>query len=101
MDLSFFAQVTALAALAVVVVQQILKARIVPIAFANRYPVFTNIILSVIAAIVVSWKTAVTITTWQGWVVYSALISVVAAITYNNTIRHATEIRETEGTGRS
>lgn len=97
MDLAYFAQVTGLAALAVVVVQQILKARIVPVVFANRAPVLTNVLLSIVASVVVSWQTALTITTPAGWLAYTLLVSVVSAITYNNTIRNSAAIRSTEG----
>ena len=97
MDLAYFAQVTGLAALAVVVVQQILKARIVPLSFANRAPVLTNVVLSFIASLVVTWETALTLTTPAGWVAYVLLVSVVSAITYNNTIRNSSTIRATEG----
>lgn len=86
--MEYFAQVTALAALAVVVVQQILKLNAVPVYFANKYPVLTNITLSVIASIVVQWQTAVNLVTWIDWVVYVATISVVSAITYNMTLRN-------------
>jgi hypothetical protein len=89
MDL--FNEYTALAALAVVAVQQILKLNVIPVYFANRFPIITNILLSIVAAIVVNWKTVVTLTTWTDWVVQVAVIGVVAAITYNSTLRNSAD----------
>lgn len=87
--MEYFTQVTALAALAVVAVQQILKLNVIPVYFANRYPVFTNVALSLVASVVVSWQTAITLTGWVAWVSYVALVSVVAAVTYNTTIKNS------------
>lgn len=95
--MEFFTNATALAALAVVGVQQVLKLKIVPLAIANKYPVPTNIVLSILAALVVTWQTAIQPTTWNEWVVLVATISVVAALTYNMTLRNWTELREMEG----
>jgi hypothetical protein len=91
--MDYFAQVTALAALAVVVVQQILKLNVIPVYFANRFPVVTNVILSIIASVVVSYKTAVTLVdVWQ-WITYVATVSVLAAITYNMTLRNSASLQ--------
>lgn len=97
MDLAFFTQATALAAIAVVVVQQILKLKFIPVSFANKYPVPTNILLSVVASIVAVWQNGVNAVTWQDWVVLAFTVSVVAAITYNALLRNWTELRATEG----
>lgn len=97
--MELFTEVTALAALAVVAVQQILKLNVVPLSFANRYPVLTNILLSAIAAVVVTWQTAVALVSVTEWVIYIATISVVAAITYNNTLRNWAQLRAMEGHG--
>lgn len=91
MDL--FTQYTALASLAVVVVQQILKLNVIPLYFANKYPVFTNVLLSIIAAVVVSWQDLVKLDGWVAWVVEIAVISVVAAVTYNMTIRNSEAVQ--------
>lgn len=88
-----FAQITALAALSVVAVQQILKLNVIPLYFANKYPVFTNVVLSIIASIIVTWKTAVTLVGWMQWVVYIATVSVLAAITYNMTLRNSAAVQ--------
>ena len=88
-----FAEITALAALAVVAVQQILKLNVVPVFFANKYPVITNMVLSVIASVVVTMNTVVSLVGWTEWVVYVATISVLAAITYNMTIRNSDVIQ--------
>lgn len=91
--MEYFAEITALAALAVVAVQQILKLNIVPVYFANKYPVLTNIALSAVASVVVTWQTAINLVHWQEWAVYVGTISVLAAITYNMTIKHSDEIQ--------
>lgn len=91
--MEYFSQVTALAALAVVAVQSILKLNIVPVYFANKYPVWTNIVLSIIAAIVVNMQTAVEITNLGAGIAYVATISVVAAITYNMTLRNDSSLQ--------
>lgn len=99
--MNYFAHVAALSALAVVVVQEILKLKVVPIAFANRYPVLTNILLSIVAAIIVVWKTVLAVVVWTDWLVLVATISVVAAITYNMTLRNWTQLKQIEGEGKS
>lgn len=91
MDL--FTQYTALAALAVVAVQQILKLNVIPVYFANKYPVATNIILSVLATLIVTWQDLVKVVGWQQWVVEIATISVVAALTYNMTLKNSDSVQ--------
>ncbi len=89
-----FAQITALAALSVVAVQQILKLNVIPLYFANKYPVFTNLLLSIIASVVVTWKTAVNLTTIAAWIAYVATVSVLAAITYNMTLKNSDAVQK-------
>lgn len=84
-----FAEITALAALSVVAVQQILKLNVIPVYFANKFPVFTNILLSIVASVIVSWQTAITLVDWKQWVAYAGTVSVLAAITYNMTLRNS------------
>lgn len=91
--MELFAQITALAALAVVAVQQILKLNIVPVYFANKYPVMTNFALSIIASIVVTWQTAIVLVGWVQWVSYVATVAVLAAITYNMTLKNSDVIQ--------
>lgn len=85
-----FVQITALAALAVVAVQQILKLNVIPLYIANKYPVLTNVILSIIASVIVTFQTAAVnlVTVWD-YVVYAGTVSVLAAITYNMTLRNS------------
>lgn len=92
--MEYFAQITALAALSVVAVQQILKLNVIPVYFANKYPVLTNIVLSMIASVVVTWQTAVKLVTWQEWLAYVATISVLAAVTYNMTLRNDENVQK-------
>lgn len=94
--MDFFTHVTLLASLAVVVVEQILKLRIVPGTFANQYKVLTLFILSVIAAAVIDWKNVQLSHGFTGWVVTVATIAVVAAITYNSTLANWDQLRELE-----
>lgn len=85
-----FTQLTLLAALAVVVVQQILKLKVVPVSFANKYPVATNVVLSVVASAVVVVKQGVIhLISWIDWLQLAGLISILAAITYNVTIANS------------
>lgn len=95
--MDFFAQVTALAALAVLLVQQILRLKVVPLDFANKYPVPTNIALSVIATIVVVWQKLVIPVVWTDWIVLAATVSVVSAIVYNQLIGRWKELQELQG----
>lgn len=88
-----FAEITALAALAVVAVQQILKLNVIPVFFANKFPVLTNILLSVLASVVVTWQTAINLVQWTEWVVYVGTVSVLAAITYNMTLRNSEAVQ--------
>ncbi len=87
--MEIFTQITALAALSVVAVQQILKLNVVPLYFANKYPVLTNILLSIVASVVVQYQTAINLVGWVAWVSYIATVSVVAAITYNMTLKNS------------
>lgn len=91
--MEYFAQITALAALSVVAVQQILKLNVVPMYFANKFPVLTNVVLSIIASIVVTWKTAINLVGVAQWVVYVATVSVLAAVTYNMTLRNSAPLQ--------
>lgn len=96
--LAYFSTVTAVAAVGVVILQQILKLKFVPVSFANKYPVPTNIALSVIAStIAVFVAKPVAPTDWLGWLLLAVFISVVAGIIYNTTLNNWKELRETEG----
>lgn len=87
--MEYFAQVTALAALAVVAVQSILKLNVIPLYFANKYPVVTNVLLSIVASVVVTWKTAINLVGVSAWLAYVATVSVLAAVTYNMTLKNS------------
>ena len=84
-----FAEITALAALSVVAVQQILKLNVIPVYFANKYPVVTNVLLSILASVVVTWQTAIELVDVSSWVAYVATVSVLAAVTYNMTLKNS------------
>jgi len=97
--MEFFTEVTALAALSVVAVQQILKLNVIPVYFANRFPLLTNVLLSFIASIVVTWNTAIELVGWTEWVVYVATISVLSAITYNMTLKNSEGVQNVSRDG--
>jgi uncharacterized protein YacL len=92
--MEFFTEITALAALSVVAVQQILKLDVVPLYFANKYPLVTNLLLSLLASVIVTWQTTVALVGWVEWVVYVATVSVLAAITYNMTLRNSDGVQK-------
>lgn len=91
--MEMFAEITALAALAVVAVQQILKLNVIPVYFANKYPIITNVVLSAIASVIVTWQTAISLVGWAEWVTYIGTVSVLAAITYNMTLRNSEAVQ--------
>lgn len=96
--MEFFNHVTVLVGLAVMVLQQILTLKFIPVGFANRFPVPTLIILSSVAAFVAVWMDKVpTPKAWTDWVLLVVTIGVTAAITYNQTIRNWVQLRQMEG----
>lgn len=97
MEIELFARVAGLAGLSVLAVEEILKLKVIPLSFANRYPVVTNILLSVIAALVAVWQGHLNPNHWTDWVVLVATIAVVAAITYNQLIGKSPELKSMEG----
>lgn len=84
------------AAAAVLLVQTILRLKIVPLAFANRHPVPTNIVLSIIATVWVMRSTLV-FTNWVNFLLQVAVIAVVAAITYNQLLGRSKELQAVSG----
>lgn len=84
-----FAAITALATLAIVVVQQILKLNVIPLFFANKYPIITNIGLSLIASVVVTWQNLVQLSSLWEWAAYVGTLVVLSAITYNATLKNS------------
>lgn len=91
--MEFFTEVTALAALAVVAVQQLLKLNFIPVTIANRYPVLVNVLLSLAASVYVTWQNMVNLVSVQDWILHVATVSVLAAITYNMTLRNSPELQ--------
>lgn len=79
----------------VVLVQEILKLRIVPLAFANRFPVLTNIILSVVATLFMVPVDA-NFDNLGELLVQAGTIAVVAAISYNMLVKPS-GVKELEG----
>lgn len=97
--MEFFTEITLLSAGAVVLVQQILKLNAIPVAFANKYPVPTNILLSIIAAVVVSWQDLMNLSSAWSYMAFIGTVAVLAAVTYNQLISRSDEIRSVEGEG--
>jgi len=96
--MEFLNHTVVLAGLAVLLVQQILKLKAIPLKFANRYPVPTLIVLSTVASFVAVWQDQVaTPKGWTYWLQLIATVAIVAAITYNMTIKNWSELREMEG----
>lgn len=96
--MEYLNHVVVLGGLAVLIVQEIIKLKFVPVQFANKYPVPTNIILSVLTAVVVVWKdNLANPRSWTNWVQLVASISLVAAFAYNMTIKHWQDLRAMEG----
>lgn len=99
--MEYLNHVTFVTGLAVLLVQEILKLKAIPLSFANRYPVPTAIVLSAIASAVVVWQDAVaTPAVWTEWIALGVTVLLVAAITYNMTIRNWDQLREMEGPGK-
>ena len=97
MDASFFTHAVALSALAVVIVHQILKLSFLPVSFANKYPVPTNIVLSIVASVVAVWQGHPAHVTKTDWLILAATVSVTAALTFNQLLKNWTGLRSTEG----
>lgn len=98
--MEFVNHVTVLAGLAVLLVQQILKFNAIPVSFANKYPVPTLIVLSTVASVVAVWRDQVAVHGWTMWVQLVATVAVVAALTYNMTIKNWSQLRAMEGEGK-
>ena len=95
--MDFFTNATAIAALAVVVVQEVLKLKIVPSQVANRYPVPTNIVLSVGASLIVVWVGKIHPVGVNDWLLLLATVSVSAAIVYNALLAGWSQLKSMQG----
>lgn len=94
---SIYLHAVAVSALATVALLQILKLKLFPPTWANKYPVPSLIVLSIAAAVWTVVRSSVAPKTWTDWVVLTATIGVVAAITYRATIANWSELRSLEG----
>lgn len=96
--MEYLNHVVVLGGATVLLVQQILKLKFVPLAFANRYPVLANLILSAIVSIVVVWQDWLkTPVAWTDWVQLVGTVALVSAFAYNMTIRNWAQLRAMEG----
>lgn len=83
------------AAAVVLVVTEVLKLRIVPLAFANRYPVITNVILSVFVTFFLV-PVEFSLDNIGHLLVQIGTVAVIAAIAYNQLVSRSA-IKELEG----
>jgi hypothetical protein len=97
--MEFLSGAALIAATVVVLVQQILKLNLVPLAFANRYPVPTNILLSIVATLFVV-KPAFNLSNLPGLFVQVGTVAVVAAISYNQLLGKWSQLKAAEGEGK-
>lgn len=97
MEFEGLIRVASLAGLAVLAVEQILKLKVVPVEFANKYPVLTNVLLSIAASLFAVYQDYVQPVVWQDWLLLVVMVVVVAAVVYNNTLRNSPELRKLEG----
>lgn len=98
MEIEFFARAVLLAGLATVGVQQVLRLKIVPVGFANRYPVLTNIILSIGASVLTVWQdNKIQPVVWTDWALLISMVAVTAAIVYNMVFRNWRELQAIQG----
>lgn len=83
--MEFLAEAATLGATTVFIVLEIFKLKVVPLAFANKYPVQTNIVLSVIVALLLAGLTGLQWTWANLPVLLQAIVlaAVGAAIAYN------------------
>jgi len=88
-----------LSALAVTIALEILKLKVIPLSFANKYPVPTNIALSAVASGIVVWHSSLPPMDWTGWLLLVGLIATVAAMVYNVLIKNWDQVRNLEGGG--
>jgi len=89
--MEFLANAATLGAATVLIVQEILKLKVVPLTFANKYPVQTNAELSVVVAATMGGLTGLT-WSWANLLDIlqaTALAGVGAAIAYNQLLEKA------------
>lgn len=95
--MEYLTQVGVLAGLAVLALEQLLKLKIVPTQIANKYPVPVLIVLSIVAAIIVSVSDWLNPNSIGEWIQLVATIGLVAAFTYNHTFKNWSDLRAMEG----
>lgn len=94
--MEFLTQAALQASGVVLLVQQILKDKVIPLKFANDHPVPTNIVLSVLATL---WLVPLTWdwSNWQQVLVQVGTVAVVAALAYNQLLGKSHEVKSREG----
>jgi uncharacterized membrane protein len=95
--MEFLSQAAIAAAAVVLVVQEVLKLKVVPVAVANRFPVVTNIVLSIVATfflVPVQWD----MDNIGYLAVQIGTVAVIAAIAYNQLVEKL--VKPLEGTSK-
>lgn len=96
--MEFLSGAALVAAGVVLLVEQILKLKIVPLAVANKYPVFTNIALSIIATVFLV-PVQLSFDNLGHLAIQVGTVAVTAAIAYNQLVSKSPEIKAMEGNG--
>jgi hypothetical protein len=95
--MDFINHITVLLGLAVLASQQVLK--LIPMgftAFANKYPVLTNIAISIIATAMAAVTNHYNPHSWTAWIGAVATCSLVAALLYNQLIGRSPVVKSLE-----
>lgn len=94
--MDFINHITLLAAGATTLAVQIMKLKLFPPSFANRYPVPTNLAVSLIATGVIYYTNWLPLHTVGDWLGTFGVIAVVAAMTYNHVLGQWGELKSSE-----
>lgn len=86
--MEFLSESALVASGVVLLVEEILKLKIVPVGFANKYPIHTNVLLSIIATLFLV-EIKVSLDNIGYLAIQIATVGVVAAIAYNQLFREA------------
>lgn len=98
MEFELLAKLVVVSGISVSLVQEILKLRIIPLVFANRYPVPTNIVLSVIASVIALYTQGLLeVSSWLTIGTTVMATAVIASMTYNNLLDNWKQLKTLEG----
>ena len=98
--MDFLNHVIVLLGLAVLASVQVLKfIRLNATSFANRYPVATNIVASIVAVLIAAKTDHLNPVGWTQWLTAVALCSLTAAILYNQLIGKSPAVQALQAKG--